>query len=196
MKRAIPFYIALLMAGLLAACGSSPKARFYTLGPDTTLATTGSVMQVPLVVNPVTVPDTVDRPQIVTLLASNEVSIDEFGRWAEPLRGGIARAIAGDLSALLGSQNVSVYDSGGDAGRTWRVRVDIMRFDSAPGEAVAIEALWTVKPPGKEAPITGRSMARERVTSRSTDALVAAHDRALAAVSRDICMAIRSRAVP
>ncbi|WGS45527.1 PqiC family protein [Burkholderia sp. JSH-S8] len=181
-----------LMAGLLGGCGSSPTARFYTLSPDATLTGDGVAMPVQVVISPVTVPELVDRPQIVTRVAGNQVSLDEFARWAEPLKTDIARVIAADVGQLLGAARVSVFDAGPGAVPAWRVRVDVMRFESAPGDAVTIEALWAVRPPGKVAAITGRSVAREVVHGQGYDALIAAHDRALAAVSRDIASAIRT----
>jgi len=72
-----------------------------------------------------------------------------------------------------------------------RVRVDIVQFDSMPGEAVAIDALWTVHVAGRTTLLTGRSTVREPVSGSGYDALVAAHSRALATVSRDIAAAIR-----
>jgi len=71
------------------------------------------------------------------------------------------------------------------------VRVDVLRFDSAPGEAATIDALWTVRPPRQAALLTGRTVAREPVADKDCGALVAAHSRALAAVSQDIAAAIR-----
>lgn len=183
---------AALMAGLLGGCGSSPTARFYTLSPDATLTGDGAAVPVHVVINPVTVPELVDRPQIVTRVAGNQVSLDEFARWAEPVKTDIARVIAADIGQLLGSARVNVFDTGPDTAPTWRVRVDVMRFESAPGESVTIEALWAIRPPGKAATITGRSVAREVVRGEGYDALVTAHDRALATVSRDISSAIRT----
>jgi hypothetical protein len=43
----------------------------------------------------VTVPDVVDRPQFVTRAGLNQVTINEFARWGEPLKGEIARVIGG-----------------------------------------------------------------------------------------------------
>ncbi|RKP43609.1 PqiC family protein [Trinickia fusca] len=192
MKHALSFLTLILAAGALGGCGSSPVARFYTLKPDATLTSGESSMPLHVVVNPVTIPDLVDRPQIVTRVAGNRVSLDEFDRWAEPLKSDIARVIAADLGALLGSEHVSVFDTGADVPPVWRVRVDVMRFDSAPGDAVTVEAQWTVWSPKKSAPVTGRSLEHESVQGQGYDALVAAHDRALAAVSRDIESAIRT----
>ena len=192
MKRILSFLAFILAAGVLGGCGSSPTARFYTLNPDASLTSAENSVPLRVVVNPVTIPDLVDRPQIVTRGAGNQVSLDEFARWAGPLKGDIARVIAADLGALLGSERVSVFDSGSDVPPVWRVRVDVMRFDSMQGTAVTVEAQWTVWPPEKGAPVLGRSLEREPVQGQGYDALVAAHDRALAAVSRDIASAIRT----
>ncbi|VWC69311.1 putative lipoprotein [Burkholderia lata] len=192
MRRAYVFIAAVVAVGWLGGCGSSPKASFYALGPDATLARTGDTAPVHVVIGPVTVPDLVDRPQIVTRAAGSRVDIDEFARWAEPLKTDIARVIAADLGALLGSAQVTVFDSGAGAAPAWRVRVDVMRFDSMPGDSVTIEAQWAVRPPGKRDVVMGRSVAREPVQGQGYDALVTAHDRALASVSRDIASAIRT----
>jgi uncharacterized lipoprotein YmbA len=184
--------LVIVAAGVLGGCGSSPIARFYTLNPDATLTSAGNAVPLHVVVSPVTIPDLVDRPQIVARVAGNQVSLDEFDRWGEPLKGDIARVIAADLGTLLGSERVSVFESGSDTPPVWRVRVDVMRFDSMPGDAVTVEAQWTVWSPRKNAPVMGRSLEHERVRGQGYDALVAAHDRALAAVSRDIASAIRT----
>ncbi|MDN0077172.1 PqiC family protein [Crenobacter sp. SG2303] len=192
MIRLILFVILALFAALLEGCSSSPKASFYTLSPAATLAPSGAAMPLHVVVSPVTVPDLVDRPQIVTRLAGDEVALNEFARWAAPLKSDIARVIAADLAQQLGSDHVSMFDSGSDTASTWRVRVDIVRFDSVPGTAVTVEALWTVRPPGRATPVLGRTVAQEPVKEQGYGALVAGHDRALATVSRDIASAIRT----
>jgi len=176
---------------LLAAC-SSPPSNFYTLSPDTTLESAGAPLSVSVVVGPVTVPDLVDRPQLVTRVSGNEVKLNEFARWGEPLKSGVADVIAADLTRLLGSQRVSVSSHMVAGTEAYRVRVDILQFDSMPGEAVAVDALWTVRVTGRTALLTGRSTIREPVQGADDAALVAAHSRALAAVSRDIAAAIRS----
>lgn len=186
--------LAALSGALLSACGSSPKASFYTLGPDPTLAPLTPTKPANVVVSPVTVPDLLDRPQIVTRRGDNQVTLDEFARWGQPLKGDIARAIAGDLTRLLGSDRVSIFDTGLDAARTWRVRVDVIRFDAVPSESVTIEALWTVLPPGKAAPVAGKSLVRQEMTTPGFDGLVSAGDRALGAVSREIAAAIQTSA--
>lgn len=179
-----------LAAGLLCGC-RSPSPSFYTLSPDESLVRSGAARIVSVVIGPVTVPDLVDRPQIVTRVATNEVSVDEFARWAQPLKVDIGRVIAADLGMLLNAQQVSVFDSAVDPLTAWHVRLDVMRFESVPGQDVTVDVQWAVRPPGKARPVSGRSVVREPVSGPGVEPLVAAHDRALASVSRDIAAAMQ-----
>jgi hypothetical protein len=49
-----------------------------------------------------------------------------------------------------------------------------------------------VRPPGKTRSVVGRSVAREIVSGPDFAPIVAAHDRALASVSRDIAAAVQA----
>lgn len=182
-----------LVALALAGCSSSPTANFYTLGAGAAPASAATTYRV--TVGPVTVPDVVDRPQLVVRAGANRVIIAESHRWAEPLKSEIPRVIAENLSQLLGAKQVSTYSQNAIGDAEYRVVVDIQRFDSALGEAVTIDALWSVRRASGE-PSAGRSLVTEPAGGGSYDALVAAHSRALAAVSRDIAAAIRSAGAP
>jgi len=183
-------------AAMLAGC-DSPRARFYRLSPDSSLsAATARSPARPVIVGPVTVPDLVDRPQIVTRNSNNEVALNEYARWGEPLRSSVADAIAADLALLLGSDRVSVASRAVADPHAWRVRVDIQQFESIPGDAVTMDAQWSVRSFGDETGLSGRSRVREPVAGQDFDALVAAHSRALASVSRDIAAAIERNALP
>lgn len=180
---------------MLAGC-SSPRASFYRLSADPSLtATTARADSRPVIVGPVTVPDLVDRPQIVTRDTSNEVTLNEYARWGEPLRSSIADAIAGDLALLLASDRVAPASRAIADPNAWRVRVDIQQFESVPGDAVVIDAHWSVRRFGDDNALDGRSLVREPVNGSDWDALVAAHSRALASVSRDIATAMGGKGV-
>ncbi|MDR5881847.1 PqiC family protein [Caballeronia sp. LZ032] len=191
-----PRVIVLLVVATICAGCASPRASFYRLSPDAASDTAGaSAIQQAVIVGPVTVPELVDRPQIVTRSTNNEISINEYARWGEPLKSGIADAIAGNLGLMLGSDRVAVASRAPADARAWRVRVDIQQFESVPGEAVVIDARWSVRRDNDSGAVTdasGRSFVREPVNGGDTDALIAAHDRALTRVSRDIATAIRS----
>jgi uncharacterized protein len=183
-----PFVLAV---STLAGCASSPTARFYVLSAPEQPANKAVYS---VAVGPVTVPEIVDRPQFVLRTAANEVTITEQTRWAESLQREIPRVIAANLAQSLGDARVSANPQGTGSEADYRVVVDIQRFESEPGDAATVEALWAVSPGiGKSgASHSGRSVVREPTQGKEYDALVAAHSRALASISRDIAQAIRA----
>ncbi len=74
----------------------------------------------------------------------------------------------------------------------YRAGVDVQSFQSAPGEAAILDAVWTVRRTKDGKAETGRTTAREAVQEKGYDALAAAHSRALARLSRDIADAVRA----
>ena len=167
---------------LLAACSSPPRTSFYTLdAPEPPVAAEGAPA---IAVGPVSVPEIVDRPQIVVRLGANQVQIAEQARWAEPLRIAIARVVAANLASTLGARVVTGRNGDAD----YRIALDVQRFES-PADAVLIEAQWTVS--GKGNRHSGRSVAREKIAGKEYSALAAAHSAALATISREIAAAIK-----
>jgi uncharacterized lipoprotein YmbA len=196
-RRSIP----LALLAVLAACATSPTPRYYTLG-----AGAGNTAPVQIAtdalsiwVAPVTLPESVDRPQMVVRVAPNRVAILDGHRWAEPLSGAMSRAIAADLAALLGGARVSAEAQHAASGAQFRVLVDVQRFESVPGQGVTLEALWLVRRQGETDGPRGHALVTEAVRGAPADpagapdydALAAAHSRALAALSRDIAQALR-----
>jgi uncharacterized lipoprotein YmbA len=190
MRRLVSSIWAVVAAGAVA-CGPTANSRFYTL--DSTAAADGSPpIHLAIAVGPVSIPPSVDRPQLVVQVAPNQVTLDEFNRWASPLDDGVARAVAGDLAVLLGTSEVGVAPATGFV-PTHRVTIDVQRFDSIPGDSVLVEALWAVRPTAGGDVRSGRTVAREAVQGKTIDAVAAAHSRALAKVSTDIAAAIRAQ---
>ncbi len=89
----------------LGGCAGTPNSRFYLLEPLT--GAPGPEGTVPLDraisigLGPVTLPEYLDRPQIVTRTDRNTVLLAEFDRWAEPLSGNVSRTLAENLTYLL-----------------------------------------------------------------------------------------------
>ena len=127
-------------------------------------------------------------------VATNRVEVDEFNRWAEPLNDNIARVVAGDLAAQLGTTQVATAPLA-NFNSAYRVAIDIQRFESVRGKSVLIEAVWVVhRTTTGGTTCSGRTVASEPAAGDSFDALVAAHSRALAKVSGDIAAVIRTEA--
>ena len=179
--------IALAVAG--GGC-ASPRSHFYTLSSAAKPVTTGGDYSV--AVGPVSVPAAVDRPQFVVRLAPNQVAIDEFHRWASPLPDAITRVVAENLAAMLGTPHVTVFSRATAAGARYRVLIDVLRFESAPGEAATLDAIWTVRSTKDGTSRSGRTTASEPAPDREYATLAAAHSRALGRLSADLAGAIRA----
>ncbi len=178
-----------LVATAAVGCGASALARFYTL-ESTAIPQAAPAAQEAVMVGPVSVPAEVDQPQFVVQVAPNRVEVEDFNRWAEPLSDGIARAVAGDLAAQLGTPDV-VTAPAANFNPAYQVTIDVQRFESIRGQTALVEAVWAVRRTAGGYTRMGRTVAREAVQGDGFDALAAAHSRALARVSGDIATAIR-----
>jgi uncharacterized protein len=184
---------AILLILFSLGCSRSPRVNFYTLAPVAGLAAAAVDRPVPVVsVGPVTLPEVVDRPQLVERIAANRVEILELQRWAEPLKSEIPRLLAADLGMQLGSSRVTSYRQLTGADADYRVLLDIVRFESGPDAQVTVEAIWTIRGLALKVPKTGHSLVRVRPEGAGYDALVAAYSRALATLSADLAGAIRA----
>lgn len=181
----------LLFALAVAGAGcASPRSSFYTLNPTAKPAATGADYSVS--VGPVSVPAAVDRPQFVVRMTPHEVAVDQFHRWASPLPDAIARVVAEDLAATLGTPHVTVFPGPTAAGARYRIVINVNRFESAPGDAATLDAVWTVRSARDGATRAGRTTLAEPVPDREFATLAAAHSRALGRLSGDVAEAIRA----
>ncbi len=176
---------------LLTGCISTPGGRFYTL-PVNPAVTNTSKAAYSIAFGPVTLPELIDRPQLVTRAGANRVTILEQERWAAPLQREIPRMLAANLAGLLGVTQVSTHSQSVVNNPDYRISVDILRFDALSGDGVNLEALWAVHRRGGGEPLVGRSTPFEAANTADYSALVAAHGRALARLSEDLAAAVRS----
>jgi uncharacterized lipoprotein YmbA len=183
MTRAAIAGLALL---LLAACATAPPDQFYRLGAPGT-APAAALRQSPVVlIAPVSVPDMVDRPQIVTLGPGSRVQLSDQQRWAEPLKLAIGLLLADRISTRLGLAQVWAYPAEPGAEAQFRINVALQRFDSETGVAASSTLLWTVRRMRDGQTRSGRSDAHGVPTDGSIGALVEAHGQALSRAGEEI----------
>ena len=190
----------ILAAAVVNGCASSPQASFYTLSVEHPQAPAGdgapaAIPSWAIVMGAVTVPEIDDRPQFVRRVDVNRITLDEFSRWAEPLKSQVRRVIAANLAVQFPSALVSAFPQSVDPALTYVVSVDVESFESTP-DAASVTVLWSVKPPKEGKAVSGRAVVNEKTGTQGNDALVAAHSRAMAAVSNAIAAAIRSTRGP
>lgn len=181
-----------------AAC-STPGAseHFYTLSDGSSsgslpAATSNALTGV--VITAVTVPELVDRPQIVTRDGAHRVSVAEQHLWAEPLRNGIARVLAVRLARTLADAGrpaqVGAYPQTSIPNPDYRITIDVQRFDAAPGGDAVIDALWSVRKTSDDSVRSGRTVATRPVAALTYEATVRAWSEDLEVLDRDIAAVV------
>jgi uncharacterized protein len=183
----IRLHLAATLLLLLAGC-ESPPTEFYTLSNMQLPPDSSSTPQTVVGVGPVTLPDYLDRPQIVTRASGNRMMLAAFDAWVEPMDGMFSRVLVENLSSLLATDNVVLLPQRRLTPLDYQVEVDVTRFDAdATGRAV-LDARWKVfGKDGDRLIEEGRSTIVEpAVGSDSYEDIVAAMSRALAEMSSTI----------
>lgn len=192
--RALAFGCALALAG----CLGSPAPSFYALrsaSGDAAGAPLASHPELGLAVGPVELPRYLDRPEIVTQDASNELNVAIGHRWGGSLRTDILRVVADDLGRLLGTARVAVYPSEPRFRADYRVLLDVRDLRGTPGEGVTLLVRWTVASMRDGSALAVEETRIEQpVASASYEDLVAADSAAFGSLSRRIAEKLASLA--
>jgi uncharacterized protein len=136
---------------------------------------------------PVMVPDYLNRPQIVTRTGENRIDLNEFHRWAEPLRANITSILVQNLSHLLQTDGIINSGQNFELPLRFQVRVDVLRFDGELGGKVILSGRWGIfSDDGKETSVLRSFFFQEQTHSETYADYVAAMSRTIAELSRVI----------
>jgi uncharacterized protein len=165
------------LALVLGACGSVPPVRYYTLVPPAgDVGGTPAAQPFQFELLPVTVPAQVDQPQLVVRQGGQGVAMLQGQRWIAPLGDEVRGALSADLTRNFRAQDVTGLPSSGKS--TVRIKLDLRRFDSAPGSYAFIDAAWSVRPLQGGEPLACTSRISETV-GEGYEALVQGHQQAI-----------------
>lgn len=188
-RRLYTLIVTVLFVFVAAACARSPRSEFYTLKSEPMPRLVAPVTPPAIVIDMVTVPEMVERPQLVLRVSPAQVTVDEFARWAQPLKSQIADVLAADLGELF--PDSLVFSAPRSIGKpAVHVSINVQVFDSSVGESAVLVALWSVRYADAKEASAGKCVVHEPVSGQGYDALVDAHSRALATLSRELSNAI------
>ena len=199
MRNPLALLTSILVATLwLAGCARSPSARFYTLSPIVLDQPQRSIGErsnsVSVGIEPVQIPDYLDRPQIVSLNGHNELKLDEYQRWGGSLGDNVTAVLAENLALLTGSERVLVPPLPHGEKTDYAVGLRILRLDLVPGDQVLLKAQWTVFTGARRAELTTHlATFSERLRDGRYETMVAAVSQTLAQLSREIAREIMGR---
>jgi uncharacterized protein len=193
-SRALPVFLA--MAAIFLGGCRSQSPRFYTLSPiqeGQVISKRISPAQNAVVgIGPVKLADYLDQSMLVTRTSDNQAKKAEFDRWVGSFKDNFINVLADNIGVLLPTERIYLYPWRLSVPIDYQVAVDVVRCDGRLGDAVWLEARWSiVGGPEKKLLKTNRFSMREPVSGADYDALVAGQSRALAKLSQEIAAAIQ-----
>ena len=191
-----PLVLALLTGVFVTACSTSAKTYYYTLQSKQTEIPVAKEAPAALRLNRIAIsalslPEIVDRPQLVLRSGETQVLINDNHLWAQALKSEITRNLAVHLARETGATQVTVPGQASLDEADIKLTIDILRFDSVLGGDAVIEARWSVLRKGVAKPVSGYALVQEAASAAGYDAIVAAHSRALARLSREITASLK-----
>jgi len=181
-----------LMLGLAACSPKTQAAKFYLLQPmaraDKPESEASAAWMIG--VGPVEMPAYLDRPQIVTGGAGAEMQLDEFQRWAEPLKDNATHVLAENLSLLMPGQHVLPFPWNRNLNLDYQVEIQIIRFHVDGNGLSELKANWSILRQNKPV-LMKEFLHKAQAAGADYDAKVAAQSQALAAFSRAIAEGLR-----
>jgi uncharacterized lipoprotein YmbA len=168
--------IGVAVLALLAGCGSVQPPRYHTLmpAPASTARPAAPAGSLVWEVLPVAIPAGVDQPQWVVRTVDGSLAVLEQERWIAPLGEEIRAAVADRLTQEVGAPAVSA-----ESRRRWRIRIDVNRFDSAPGREARLEATWTLSSDADAAALRCRGEFVQPLAASGYLALAKGHQQAV-----------------
>lgn len=168
----------------LSACGTPPREQFYTL--NAAPLTSGKAGSPLLVVAQVSLPEMLDRPQIVLRNGEHQIHLLELQRWAEPLKSNFSAALAGQLQTQLPDWQLAMREQHSSRDAKWELWLDVQRFDLTPQQSTLLVASWQLRQREGQLSQRGQSSISEECKGCEIPALIAAQQRAIGKLAQEI----------
>jgi len=203
-RRAI--LAALPVFSALVSC-SSPPSRLYLLSstetpataqPSVAAAVSGSSQPVaaprpngPIVGVTVTVPEYLDRLDVMERTSANELKPIYAAQWGENLATTATRAVAENLSARFPSDDIVILPARTQRRLDYQVNLDLTKFESDSEGNSTLAGRWSIADSDGAERMSGRVQQTQKADGPGYDAMAAAMSRNLAAASTEIATVLQ-----
>jgi uncharacterized lipoprotein YmbA len=193
--------IGVLPAACLLGGRGTPPTRFHKLESLQNLEperkALASLPATAVAVGPIELAVYLNRPQIVTVSAEQELRVNEFERWAEPLKASITRVVSDNLALLLNTTRVAAVSAQAFPKADYQVAIDISRFDGTPDGLAVLQARWRILSGGGDLRLSQSTLMKEPAPGapgNDFSSLVKTQSRLVAGLSREIAQGIAALA--
>lgn len=189
---------AMVVLALTASACLSPRSdpsRFYMLAPTAEMPTGNEAAPLSVGVGPVVFPAYLDRPQLVTRVGPNQVTLSEYDRWVSPVAADFTQTVVTNLSRLLGATRIWVHPWYANDAPAFAVAIDVLHFEAQSDGTVTLECAWSIRDVETNTELVRREASyAEPVLPADVGAAVAGLSRLVERLSREIADAVRQAA--
>ena len=139
----------------------------------------------------VKLPEYLARDEMVTRKASNQIEIQDYDRWGEPLKDGLVRTLRLDLEDQLGAERVITPPFEPDRPPPLVVDLEVRRFEFVAGQGALLDVVWTLRDPTGAPLVQHDTKKTVPAPDRDVGAEVAALSKTVAALATEIGAAVR-----
>jgi len=168
-------------------CSRSPDVRHFVLGTQFVSEAGQGAPDLAVLIGPIRLPAYLERPHFASRAGGGKIELDEFNRWLGGFEANLTTALAADLRRQLGSVRVVGYPSAAPFPIDYSVRIHVDEWIVDESRTLLVRLRWAIVGQGEgEAPLLSAYDSEIEVRGRSPEAIVEAHDRALAEFARSI----------
>lgn len=199
MKYLSIYGISMLMATtiLLNGCASRP-AEFYSLTPLAKPGSRTTEKQNPWLIGlgPINLAKYLQRKQIVSHVQNNQVTIEEFKRWAGDLDDNINYVIIENLAALFDTRGIVPYPWSESIDLDYQIEVQVNYFTVDSRNNLKLIAMWSLIDPRNNRLVHfERSEIIKQVNDSNMSAQIDAQNQALLELSQAMAKKLRALAL-
>jgi len=176
---------------LFTYCSSSPPVQKYILTPsienDTETLSDKENTKITIGIGTIEFSEYLKRPEIVSFKGSNELNVDQFNRWAEPLEKNFERVLIENLSRLIPTDRINIFPWQEEEPNGFQIIILVNEFGMRSDSSVVLDARWSVSKKFKrDFLMTQRSFYTENAAGVSIEVEVALLSDLIGKFSRDI----------
>jgi len=188
--------IILLSLILFTYCSSSPPIQKYILTPsiedDVETLSSKSNAEISIGIGNIEFSDYLMRPEMVSFKGSNELNVDQFNRWAEPLEENFERVLIENLSRLIPTDRIYIFPRQEKEPNSFQITIAVREFGMRADSMVVLDARWSVsKNITSDFLMKRRSFYTKNAAGFSIEGKVVLLSNLLGKFSRDIANEIR-----
>jgi len=139
--------LTLILLFCCSACfqlGGDPQPQHYYLLTAMEGNTDANSKQLQLVIDQITFPSYLDRPQIVTRTPDNQLEISSTERWGEPLQDNLLRVLKENLKRRNNGLAISDFPWQSATKNAYLLKISINQFDGILDRETRVDIRWSL----------------------------------------------------